>query len=211
MNIQQGILIFIEGTAVIIFLYYFAKVILIYKKFDKYLYFTISLFGVLIYALTEFMLSFPILDNEALIIHKLKLFSLSIIVIGWVASIFDIHFKKSKIPLIYAIIFFIISLTIPTDLYTSLPIKSININLNGNIFNFKAGTTKIFYIFQSLTVLSIPIVTFIKAIRNKLNWKSNLFLFFAFSPIVIGGINDYGVIYGFIKNVLISCYVYYLY
>jgi sigma-B regulation protein RsbU (phosphoserine phosphatase) len=101
----------------------------------------------------------------------------------------------------------LISLTIPFDVFISLPTHHLAIRKFDIVFNYRFGTTGIGYTFMSLVVLTAMIAAIIDGIRTRgMNLKNKVTFTFIFLPLLISAVNDYAVAHELIDSIMLTEY-----
>ncbi len=193
MSLFQLILAFIGGIFFSISLFHFARSLFVVRKIDRYFFFfLVTLFSSL-FILFQLLLSFPSTDENILFLHRLKMMSAGLGLIFWYYLLFDVAFKSQIIPHIFAFLSAIFVIMIPFDFYLSYPVRTVTGLLGPVFYEYRMGTVNILYIIHALLLLTVfgltPIISLFTSIRP----SRKLFVFFGSLPVVLGGLNDYGV------------------
>jgi len=201
MNILQVIYVVIATYFFSFGIFYLAQSIFVFKKLNRYLYFSIaSLFGTVFVLCTAF-LSTSTYFEYTLTIHRIKFVSLLWAASFWIYSTYDIFFKKSKIPHCFAV--FTAIWTIPTifsNLFFSVPIKLLTFKVLSQSMIYLHGTTGVLYKLCVLGILFVFSLTAYKIFKEKIVLKRKIKGILIVAPAIIGGIHDSLVLNGYLLN-----------
>lgn len=204
---KQFVLIAIASVLLTVSSYHFFLYFYVKKNGKRDLYFAISTFGGALFSFFAFLMSSGKSPETILWLHRLRMLGLMICICAWAYCMYDIYFKKSIVPKIYLLFTFLIALSLPTKFFLSLPIVEYKASLFSVEFHYYYATTKILYSVYALSVLVFFIYSLLLVALCRKPPVSRIYGLMAFIPGVIGGINDFAVTHGFIKNILISEYL----
>ena len=209
MGLQQFLLAFMSAGLLYFAFNHLFAIIYIHKKIlDKRFYFAISCFTSSLYIFFELLLSLSFSDEQYLIFHRMKLLSLTIMATFWLFTNYEFFFKDGKKYIAYFWLFIIIPIYLfvsNTTLFTSLPIKSIEVNTFISRFVYHNGTTQIFYqIFSSVFTGTLIYSIFYYFISKKKNKRYPFIIIFISA--IFAGINDFLIAYGYYSSLMLSEY-----
>lgn len=211
MNIQQTLLACIASILMTIFLYYLFMALFVRVKQKQYFYFSISNLGGSVFALTGLLLTYVFSPEVLLNIHRIRLLGVMLGTSAWFYCAYGIYFSESRVPKYYAIFNFLIALFVPSSLFLSFPIHSMHVIYHGIHFQYHYGSAGPLY----LIYLVLLLMTFLYSAIRIGFWGrgkvSRIFGIIAFFPAVIGGVNDFVVILGFINGFMVSEYMFLFY
>ena len=207
MNIQQAILCFILATLVTVCIYQLARALFVYRTASKKLYFSIATFGGSIFVFFALLLSGQITPEQALFYHRLRIFGLMICCVGWLFCMYEIYFKKSVIPRIFLLCSLIIGMSLPFDLFLSLPIRHISVQILGSVFNYTFAAPHPGYTLYAIVILFFFTLSVCKVAFNENLPFSKTYGFLGFLPGLIAGLNDFSITHGLIKSMMLSEYL----
>ncbi|MBN1619564.1 hypothetical protein JW890_02470 [candidate division WOR-3 bacterium] len=203
---KQYILIAIASILMTVSLYHFFLYFYVKKNGRRDFYFAVSTFGGALFSLFAVLMSNR--SPEVILwFHRLRMLGLMVCICAWAYCMYDIYFKKNIVPKVYLFFTFAVALSLPTNLFLSLPIVEYRMSLFSVEFHYYYATTKIFYSLYALSVLIFFIYSMALIALCRKPPVSRIYGFMAFIPGVVGGINDFAVTHGLIKNILISEYL----
>ncbi|MBN1150908.1 hypothetical protein JXA84_06795 [candidate division WOR-3 bacterium] len=204
---KQFILIGIASVLFTVSSYHFFLYFYVKKNGKRDLYFAISTFGGALFSFFAFLMSSGKSPEAILWLHRIRMLGLMICICAWGYCLYDIYFKKSLVPKIYLIFSILIALSLPTKIFLSLPVVEYTASFFSVEFHYCYATTRIMYSVYALSILVFFIYSLLHVAFCKKPSISRIYGLMAFIPGVIGGINDFAVTHGFIKNILISEYL----
>lgn len=204
MNYIQLILSFICGIFISLSLFHFARSLFIVRKIDRYFYFFLVTLFAAGFVLFELMLTFSMIEEHILVLHRFKMLSMGLGLIFWYYLIMDVAFPGSRLPHIFAGISTVFLCFIPFDLFLSYPVRTIQGFVGSLYYEYHLGTTYILYIINALFLLSVFLLTPLIGLFTPVRPRRKLFLFVSSLPVVLGGLHDYGVALGRLQNPLLS-------
>lgn len=203
---KQYLLIAISSILMTISWYHFFQYFYVKTESKRDLYFAISTFGGSLFALFAFLMTGR--SPELILwLHRLRMLGLMICISAWAYCMYDIYFQKSMVPRIYFIFTLFIAVLLPTKWFLSLPVVHYHILWRNMEFNYFYATTNIAYSIYALSVLIFFIYSFFRVILCNRPPVAKIYGLMAFFPGVVGGINDFAVTHGLIKNIMISEYL----
>jgi len=210
-NVQQALLTAISSILITITLYHFFLSITIAYTHKRYLYYSISTFGGALFSFFALLMTYPFAPETVLWFHRLRIGGLMIGTLAWFYCIYEIYFNESRIPQIYLWICLITILTVPTPVFLSLPIHQLKMTMAGIPFTYHYATMKPAYSLYAVFMLAFFCYSFLRVVFYQNPVISKRYGILAFLPGIIAGLNDYAVIHGLIRNILISEYLVFMY
>lgn len=206
MSVFQVILTSIATVFLTLGIFFLARSIFVFKKFDKYLFFALtSLFGGL-FVFFEFMLSRETSDYLLLLYHRFRMYSLILCILSWFFCLYDMFLKIDKSLIIFTYFSIAICFTIPSNLFLSLPISYHETDFLGIKFTYHFGNSQIFYTIYALVMLTFAVLTIHKLVKSE-NARSNKILAIVTLLPMFSGINDFAVTHGLINSIFLSEYL----
>lgn len=206
MHFFQAILMFITTVFFTLSLFFMIRTIFIYKIRNKYFYFALTALGGSVYVLFEFFLTYPITPELIIIFHKIRLFGLMFCISFWFYCAYEICFQEKKFPFLFMLFSGVLALTVPTPLFTHLPTHLIQTNVGFALFEYRFGTVGITYSIYALGLLVSYGIIIFRVFTTKLRAHQKLFGYAALAQL-IGAFNDFAVVHGYIKSIMITEYL----
>ena len=186
---------------------YAVRGIFVYRKIDKNIYFSATALASTLYALSQLFLSMPVPDQTVLIIHRIKLITSLFDVLFLILVTYELFGKKKTLVRWFLAGIALVAMTIPFDIFISMPVHHLAIRKFDIVFNYRFGTTGISYSLMSLVVLTAMISVIIDGIRTReMSFRNKIIFTFIFLPVIISAINDYAVAHGLIDNIMLTEY-----
>ena len=186
--------------------YFFARTIFVFKKIDKYFYFSLTNFFGGFFVIGELILAYNLPDYQALAIHRLRMLALILCISSWFYCLFDMFLEKDLFLKIYSYIAIAITITVPTKYFLDFPIKHYHIEFLNIDFNYRFGTTKIFYSLYAFVMILFAIYTAYKILNSKNRRYNKIFALITLLP-MFSGFNDFAVTHGYLHSIFISEYL----
>ncbi len=213
MSIYQLILAFIIGIFVNFAHRAFGVAAIVTRKFDKNFWLGMTLIGAVGYTSAQLSLSYELPDTTLLMLHRVKLFFLLITVSSWVFTVFKVYFPDSNYPKVFLLLSFITALLIPLESFLNFPIKKLVISAANIDFTYHLGTPGMAYILMVILILLlfslVPAVKFF--LSSELSQRDRVIGILAFSPGIVGSLNDFAVSNSLVDNIMISEYAFFLF
>jgi len=203
---HQIILAYISAILMTVGIYHLAKAIFIYRALNRYFYFAVSTFSGSIFVFCSLILSFTMPPERILMIHKIKMLSVMICICGWFFCMYEIYFKDSIIPKLFAVISLVVALTIPFDVFLSMPIQSNKISLFGVTIEHHFAHVNIAYSLLAITILLFFAISIVKVILIKNPSVNKGYGLLAFLPGFLCGLNDFAITHNLIHQLFLSEY-----
>lgn len=188
-------------------MFYLVRVLVVYRKVDKNLYFALASFLSALYIYCQYQLGFPAETSTLLMYHRIKLLSslyeaFLMLMIGY-----DLVNQKATIPRVFLIIVIVITFFSFTNWFVGSPVTHLSVNALGLEFNYRYGVTGVVYRFMSMVVLVTLIAAIIQVVNHgATNWKRKLAFFLMFGPVIPAAINDYLVAQQVIQGIMLTEY-----
>jgi signal transduction histidine kinase len=211
MTTFQVMLSFISAIFLTISIYYFLRFFLVTRTIDKFLYFALSIFGCGFFALFELLLSYPIAPEQALLFHRLRLAFLVMVMVFWFFCIYEIFFRRSRVPKIFMVLGLLVALTIPFPFFLHLPVHHLQVVFLGIRFDYRFASYGPGYILLSLFVVGTYGFSALKVLFASLKWRDKTLALLAFVPAIVAGFNDFAVGRGERSGILVAEYVVFAY
>lgn len=211
MTVQQILLTSISSILSTLSLYHFFMALFVSVKKKQYLYFSISTFGGAMFSFFALLLTFSDSPGSLVIYHRLRMLGLMIGTSSWFFLIYGLYFADARVPKIYFRLSLICGVTVPTSLFLSLPIHELKIQFAGAVFQYRFATMQATYSLYALIIVIFFSYSFLKILRCRDSVISKYYGAFAFIPGIIGGINDFAIIHGFLKSIMLSEYLFFSY
>ena len=148
MTVYNFILAFLSAGCMFLALYLLFTVIVVHKKiFDKHFYFFIFCFLGSFYIFFEMLLSLQFTYEQYLLLHRLKLLSAMIVWPIIILILYESYFPDARkfIPYINLLLAPIFILSLPFDIFVSMPIRTIIVNTSLTKFIYHISTANEFY------------------------------------------------------------------
>ena len=204
MQIYQYALVFINGVFFTLAITYGFKSLLVYRKLDKFFYFALLSFAGFIYTLSELFLTLPGAPLTHLIFHKIKLFSSIFCAVGVVFLIVKIILPSFHFPVFCLLLPSLPLLTLPSNWFSSYPIKEIRFSLLDLDFHYYLGTPRISYHLYAIFTILVFVYIFIQLIKAKLKNQISFIAVLLPFPMLLAVFNDFAVSRDLYKNVMLS-------
>jgi diguanylate cyclase (GGDEF)-like protein len=209
----QLILAFLAGILLNFSFQAFGRAVLVNRKVDIHFWLGLTLIAGAAYTTSQLFLSFSLPEPTLLLVHRLKLAFLLVTVTGWVFCVYSIYFPKSLYPRFFAAGAGLILLLVPFNIFLDAPISALSVRLLGMDFQYHYGTTGPAYLMMAFLILVLfsllPVLRFLTARELSLGARFTGALIF--SPGLIGGLNDFAVIGGYLQSIMISEYVFFIF
>src|SRR4030042_3683096 len=203
------LLSFLSAILLFITLNYLIRVSVIYRSIDKYLFFTITTLGWMIFTFCQMLLSMDFPDATLLTIHRIKIVGVGITGPFYLFTIYSIFQHRTAIAKIYMGIVLVLLVFIPFDFFLHLPINHRQFDVFGHQFTYNLGEAgpgyTAFSIAMVLALMARIIQTLFSRSRNK------LVPILLFSVPLLGGVNDYLVTHQVIANIMIGEYAFFIF
>lgn len=192
--------------------YYLPRVIFVYRRIDRYFYYSITTLCGGLFSLFGLVLSAPLPDDAVLLFHRLRMVALLLTIVFWMFCTYAIFFKeKSWIPRGALAVSVFIICTIPSDLYVSLPVRHVHVEWLGIPFDYRFGQTNVFYSVYAVCLLACFSVSLIKVLASRITLRMKLLGVLAFLPGVLGAVHDFPIAHGYKSGVMINEYIAFLF
>lgn len=212
MNILQVIYIIISTYFLSFGIFFLAEVIFVYKRIDKYFYFSLAcIFGSL-YVLCTSLLATTEFFDYALLVHRVKFVALLWAAAFWILSTFNIFFNKSrfnKIALSYSFVWSLF--TIFSNNFFHLPIKMISVKPFKTTIVYLHSTPGFLYPICIVGIILLFIYTMYRIIKSNETINKKITGIIIISPAIIGGIHDGLVLQGHLDNLLILEFIVFIF
>ncbi len=213
MTIQHFSLVFIfSGLLYFAFYYLFAVIYIHKKKFQKHFNFVIACLALSLYVFFELLLSLEFSDIQYLYFHKLKMVSGLISMPFLQLTIYQVYFPEGNksIPFFYILLSpFIIAMS-PFDIFTSLPVIEIIVNIQSSVFVYHFGKTNIIYSIFAVSTFFVFLLSAIYYIFSKSKSKRSTFLYLNVFGIIVC-LNEFLLAHGLIDSIMIVEYFLFLF
>lgn len=207
MNLQQILLTSISSMFLTISAYHFFTSLFVLPRQRIYFYFSISVFGGFIFSLFALLLTYQHSQSDLLLFQRIRVLGLMISASVGLICICKIYFVNQRISNIFLGISIFIALTIPTPFFLSYPVKKISVDFYGLEFSYHYATNHLWHSIYAILLMTFFIYTTIRLILLQKPSVHKIYGLMAFLPVILGGINDFSVAYGFIKNIMLSEYL----
>lgn len=204
MQIYQYGLVFITGVFFTLGIIYGLKSLLVYRKLDKFFYFALLSFAGFIYTFSELFLTLPGLPLTHLTFHKIKLFSSIFCAVGVVFLIVKIILPSFHFPFLLLLLPSLPLLALPSDWFSSYPIKEIRFTFLGLNFHYFLGTPRLAYHLYAVFTIFLLIYTFIHLVKAKIHRQISFWAILLPFPMLLAVFNDFAVSRELYKNVMLS-------
>lgn len=198
-------LIFISAIHFTLGIYHLSQTFFIYKRIDRYFYFAVTnMAGALFVGLRVPMVADTMAEN-IIMLHRARSVGLILATSFWIACVYDIFFRKSKLPYINFVVSFLFLLTVPTSFFLGKPAELLRLQLPMDLmFEYHHATPGLGYSVFSVYLSVIFFYSMFKCLfGNEMQGGRRFFGLFFFLP-VIGGINDFAVTHGMIQNMMVT-------
>jgi signal transduction histidine kinase len=206
MNIQQLSLAFLTGAVFILAVYHSTRAAFVHRRFDRHAYFAMTCLGGVLFLISELFLSSPLPDETALMFHRLKMAGYFPVACGIICCVYDLTFPRSRVPKVFQIWSAILIVTIPSDLFLSMPVRRIVVEFAGSSFAYSFGRPRLFYSANVLFLIVVIAMTLAKFATGRLPWKLKIGASLGLMPLILGAFNDFWVSHGLFRNILLSPY-----
>ena len=201
----QTLLLILSVILYTLCLYYMLQVIFVYRKLDKYFFFSLTtLFGGT-FILLQMLLSTSTDPARILALHQLRVLSTNLTLCAYYYCICLILWEKVLTAHLFLIISLVFCAFLPHPLFLHLPVHELVIGPASAGFIYRFATKGIIYSVWSLWITSFFVFNIIKVFSSRLTLEKRLFGMFILMP-VLAAINDLAVIHGFIRFIMIAEY-----
>jgi class 3 adenylate cyclase len=212
MGAYQIILTVVYTILFIFSIYYLSRTLAVFKKVDVHLFFTLAAFGGFLFSFSEFLLSITADAPTALIIHKIRHAGLIITIPFWLYSMYDIFLPRYRIiPKVYLFFSAAVFLTLPFNIFTSLPVRFIDIIHMGIRFHYCFPTGGLFYNLFAISMVIMFIFSIFFSFIMLKKIKDKIICFSVFSMGVLAGINDNFTSHGLSNYPMVGVFVFFIY
>ncbi len=211
MNVQQILLTAIASILLTISLYHFFLSIYVSLKHRLYLYFSFSAFGAFMFSFFALLMTAPNTQETWLLLQRLRMSGLMLCAAAGFFCIYDLYFQKSRAPKLFLWLTLIFALTVPTPLFLSLPIRVYRIKWAGVLFEYHYASNHIGHSLYALSLMLFFCYSIGRIMRCHQPKVSKMFGIIALLPPVIAGFNDFAVAYDWLKSIMISEYMIFMF
>lgn len=212
MNLFQLTVTAIATVFLTVTAYYLPRVVFVYRRIDKYFYYSLTTLCGGLFAVFGLVLSVPLSDDAVLLFHRLRMVALLLTVVFWMFCTYAIFFKeKSWIPRGALAVSVFIICTIPSDLYVSLPVRHVHVDWLGIPFDYRFGQINVFYSVYAVCLLACFTVSLVKVLASRITLRMKVLGVLAFLPGVLGAVHDFPIAHGYKSGVMISEYIAFLF
>ncbi len=211
MGFYQLILTFIGSVFFTVSAFYFVRVIFIYRQQRVFLYFSLATLGGFLASIFILLLSLDLPPEQILLFHRCKMASMMLCLLFWLWCVCELYLKGSRLPRICAAGTLALAFTVPTSLFISAPARHIQVAWGPVAFDYRLGRTGPAYAAYALLILAVFTCAIVQILRAKLPPRDRALGLLAFAPVIIGGANDYAVVYGLIPGIMIAEYIVFLF
>ena len=204
MNLQQILLISIASMLLTISAYHFFTSLFVHPRQRIYFYFSISVFGGFLFSIFALLLTYHHSQSSFLLFQRIRMLGLMMSASIGLICIYKIYFKNQRVSKFFLSISIFIALTVPTPIFLSYPVKKFSIDFYGTVFTYHYATNHFWHSFYAVLLMSVFIYSAIRIILLQKPPVNKIYGLMALIPVIIGGINDFSVAYGFIKNIMVS-------
>ncbi|MEK6795815.1 MAG: GGDEF domain-containing protein [Spirochaetota bacterium] len=209
-SIYQFVLTFICAILFTLGVFYLARSIVIYRSIHKHFYFSLTTFGASMFVFFQLLLSMEMTQDTALLFHRLKMIGFFVMLSSGFACIYLIYFEKSKVPFVIFGLMAVLALSVPTDIFLSLPVEHITRSIGPVQFEYRLARTHIAYTLFAVLVSTSFLYSIVRVLILKAPFPRKVMGLLAFSP-VIGGLNDFAVSHRLFTGIMVSEYFVFFY
>lgn len=207
----QYVLFFLATVVFTLGIYYFLQVFFVYRRLDKYFFFSMTTVGAVLYIAAQLVLTYPLEGDTLLFWHRLKLAGMLVVVPAWFYCIYAILEWRYLLPNILFVFALVCGIFLPTGLYVSLPLSRLEFKVLGLPLVYQFGTTGIAYTAFAAGFITLFVYTIFRIILAVLPRRTKMIgLGFAMLPL-LAGLNDFAVTHRLFENFMIAEFAFFIF
>jgi class 3 adenylate cyclase len=203
------LLSFLSAILLFITLNYVVRVALIYRGIDKYLFFTVTTFGWMVFTFCQMLLAMDFPDATLLTLHRIKIVGVGITGPFYLFTICSIFAHRNVVAKLYLAAMVVLIPFIPFDIFLHLPINHRQIDVFGHPFTYNLGGAGPGYTTFSIIMVLALSASIILALASR--GRKGLVPSLLFSIPLIGGVNDYLVTHKVLNNIMVGEYAFFIF